>query len=197
MEVADEIEAPNVVKLVSQLEEAEKVEQELSKYTVCSALPEHGAPVWCSIIFPNPAHLQQIDDAIQHLLWPAAPISPSQPSPPTTVAPSSTTPNPDGLKLISPSVTSAQSGTPPSSHSIQATDDLPLLHPSHCEHPPISISPAIAAASSINGTTSSPVVDDHKTPKIQQLQQASRPLVPASAITSKPSTHLHLATVLQ
>ncbi|KAL6002439.1 hypothetical protein ACLOJK_034371 [Asimina triloba] len=31
MEVADEIEAPNVVKFVSQLEEAEKVEQELSK----------------------------------------------------------------------------------------------------------------------------------------------------------------------
>ncbi|KAL6013480.1 hypothetical protein ACLOJK_003978 [Asimina triloba] len=26
-------------------------------YTVCSAPPEHGAPVWCSIVFPNPTHL--------------------------------------------------------------------------------------------------------------------------------------------
>ncbi|KAL5975380.1 hypothetical protein ACLOJK_019702 [Asimina triloba] len=26
-------------------------------YTVCSTPPEHGAPVWCSIIFPSSAHL--------------------------------------------------------------------------------------------------------------------------------------------
>ncbi|KAL5986833.1 hypothetical protein ACLOJK_015167, partial [Asimina triloba] len=26
-------------------------------YTVCIAPPEHGAPVWCIIVFPNPTHL--------------------------------------------------------------------------------------------------------------------------------------------
>ncbi|KAL5978812.1 hypothetical protein ACLOJK_018707 [Asimina triloba] len=26
-------------------------------YTVCITPPEHGAPVWCSIVFPNPTHL--------------------------------------------------------------------------------------------------------------------------------------------
>ncbi|KAL5978814.1 hypothetical protein ACLOJK_018709 [Asimina triloba] len=28
-----------------------------SVYTVCITPPEHGAPVWCSIVFPNPTHL--------------------------------------------------------------------------------------------------------------------------------------------
>ncbi|KAL5985837.1 hypothetical protein ACLOJK_027826 [Asimina triloba] len=52
-------------------------------YTVYSDPPEHGAPVWCSIIFPNPAHL--------HLFSYAG--SQHRPSP-ITVPPSAISPDP-------------------------------------------------------------------------------------------------------
>ncbi|KAL5974910.1 hypothetical protein ACLOJK_031586 [Asimina triloba] len=54
-------------------------------YTVCSAPPEHGAPVWCSIVFPNPAHLPSPSTTSRIPPPICISFNPPTPSPPANV----------------------------------------------------------------------------------------------------------------
>ncbi|KAL6002894.1 hypothetical protein ACLOJK_023116 [Asimina triloba] len=204
MEVTNEIEAPNAVKCVSLMEEAEKVEQELpkscipiipytppsvflneenvpqvepqtfphstrskSRYTVYNDPPEHGAPVRCSIIFPNPAHLHLFSNA-------------GHPYRPNQQHPASLPPEPAAARLHRP---------PPSAISSIRSNTARRPSASPSNRPPRLLCPSTDPMPTAADPHSNPAPRTHPADNNSPIKS------PLSFFSNagKPSTHLHHA----